>query len=61
MSQGKSGSTQQEKSQQQRHDEEIKDVNDVYEEDADVKGVEPNFRIKNGDTVHQNFVRGSVE
>jgi hypothetical protein len=32
----------------------------VYDEDADVKEVEPNFRIKNGETIHQAIMRGAV-
>lgn len=29
----------------------------VYEEYADVRGVEPSFKIKNGQRVHQGFTR----
>jgi hypothetical protein len=37
----------------QNIEEELKDDLHVYEEYAEVIGVEPNFKIKNGETIHQ--------
>ena len=42
-------------------EEEFKEEFQVFADNAEVMGVEPNFNIKNGDVVRQNFARANQQ